>query len=438
MSATAIARRWLPLRARQARLAVRVVLVAAALVALKAFVIDPLTGHFGGPFEDFNAYLGAARSTAAGGSPYAQFNASTVVLSGFDYPPFAAVLVRPLAALSDHWAMVSWMLLTLTCAVAGGVVMARTALPRSWPAAELGALSVLVFAPATYNYWHGQINPLIFLLLAVAYWAYVRDRQVTAGVLLGLAAGTKVAPLIFLVLLLRRRWWRGSGAMVLAGGGTAGLAALLLGTGPSLTFLTQVFPDLSRATGWIYNQSLSGLVSRLADHSVLTVQPTSALVQVAGVAAAVLVVALAGWVTRAAPRTSEERGLEYGLGVIAMLLAGGIAWYPHFTHLLIPLFAVMGLVAARGWRTERPVVLAALGVTAVFAALAPMAVAGLSMQGLAAVSRTGAWWPFLQLCSLPCASALWLAVALAWRLRRGPRPDGGTRQVDTLAAQPSA
>jgi len=409
---------------RQALRLLPLLAAAAVIFALVSFVVDPLIGHFGGSFEDFSAYLGAARSMAAGGSPYAQFDPSTVVMSGFIYPPFAALVVRPLALLSDQAAMDVWLFVNLGCAAAGAVVLARTALPRTWPATELGLLAVVIFAPATYNYWHGQINPLIFLLLAVAFWAYVRDRQVTAGLLLGLAAAIKIAPVIFLVLLLRRRWWRAGGAMVGIGVATVLVSAVSPGLGAGVTFLTRVLPDLNRATGWIYNQSLGGAVSRLADQSVLRVQPTSAAVQVVSVAAALLVVGLAGWATRAGSRSPEERGAEFGLGITAMLLAGGIAWYPHFMHLLIPLFAVLGLVAARGWRAERSVALAAAAVLVVFGVVAPLAIADLSMNGIVAVSRTAAWWPVLQLCSLPCLTVVWLAVALARRLGGRTAPAG--------------
>ena len=410
------------------------VLAAAAVIyALISFVVDPLTGHFGGSFEDFSAYLGAARSMAAGGSPYAQFDPSTVVMSGFIYPPFAALVVRPLALLGDAAARDVWLFVNLGCAVAGGIVLARTALPRSWPATELGLLTVLAFAPATYNYWHGQINPLIFLILAVAFWAYVRERPLTAGLLLGLAAAIKIAPVVLLVLLLRRRWWRAAGAMVGTGLATLLVSAISPGLGAGATFLTRVLPDLNRATGWIYDQSLGGAISRLADQSVLRVQPTSAAVQAASVAAALLVVGLAAWATRPARRTSEERGAEFGLGITAMLLAGGIAWYPHFMHLLIPLFAVLGLAAVRGWRTERSLLLATAVVVVVFGLVAPVAIAGLTMTGIEAVSRTAAWWPFLQLCSLPCLSVAWLAVALALRLGRPTAPAGSPTAAEAAA-----
>ncbi|MGO8686408.1 MAG: glycosyltransferase family 87 protein [Candidatus Dormibacteria bacterium] len=407
-------------RTRRLGVALIVVTVAAVAVALKSFVLDPLTGHFGGPFEDFQAYLGAARSMAAGGSPYAQFDPSTVVMSGFDYPPFAAVVVRPLGLLGDRAAMVVWLLATLASAVAGAILVARTALPRSWPATELGVLAALAFAPSSYNFWHGQINPVVFLLLAVAFWAYVRERQVTVGVLLGFAAAIKIAPVIFLILLVRRRWWRGAGAMVATGLATSAIALAAVGIEPWTTFLTRVLPDLDRATGWIYNQSIGGAISRLADQSVLHVQPTSALVQVTGVVAALVVLGIAGWATRPGSRAPEERGVEFGLGITAMLLAGGIAWYPHFTHLLIPLFAVAGLAAARGWRAERSAVVAAAAVLVAFGLVAPAAIAALTIQGVTAISGTAAWWPFLQLCSLPCLCVAWLAAVLAWRLRREP------------------
>lgn len=424
----------LPVRLRRLRLLLLLVTAAAAAVALKSFVLDPLTGHFGGTFEDFAAYLGAARSMAAGGSPYAQFNPSTVVMSGFIYPPFAAVVVRPLALLSDRAAMDSWLFLSLACALAGAIVAARTALPRSWPATELGVLAALAFAPATYNYWHGQINPLIFLVLAVAFWAYVRERQVTVGVLLGFAAAVKIAPVVFLVLLVRRRWWRGAASMLATGIVASGIAVATIGIGACVTFLTQVLPDLNRATGWIYDQSIGGAISRLADQSVLHVQPTSVPVQVANVAAALLVIGAAGWATRPGWHRPEERGAEFGLGITAMLLAGGIAWYPHFMHLLIPLFAVAGLAAARGWRAERSVVVAAAAVLVAFGVLAPVAIAGLTIQGVTAISRTAAWWPFLQLCSLPCLCVTWLGAVLAQRLRRDPMPAAPPDRAEARAA----
>jgi len=417
------------------RLVLRVVVVAAGLVALKSFVIDPLTGHFTGSFEDFSAYLGAARSMAAGGSPYAQFDPGTVVMSGFVYPPFAAVLVRPLALLSDQMALTVWLIGSVGCAVAGAIIVARTALPASWPRVELGVLAALAFAPATYNYWHGQINPLIFLLLALAYRAYTQDREILTGVVLGVAAGIKVAPVVLILLLLRRHWWRGTATMITTGAVTVTVGLVALGAGTTQTFFKTVFPALNRGVGWIYDQSLGGAVSRLGAHSVLRVQPTSTLFQAGSVVAGVAIVAAAVWATRAGTRSPQERGAEFGLGVTAMMLAGAVAWFPHFTHLLIPLFAAVGLAASRGWRHERGLVLAAVSAVVVFGVIAPIVIAQLTINGIAAISATPAWWPFLQLCSLPCVAAVWLAVALMRSLRAEPQrvaANAGSRRALAL------
>ena len=409
------------LPAGQVRLLIRIAALVAAAVAVKSFVVDPLTGHFGGAFEDFGAYMGAARSMAAGGSPYAQFTSTTPVLSGFTYPPFGAVLVRPLALLNDHQALSVWLALSLATTVIAAVIVARTALPASWPRLELAVIAAVAFGPAAYNYWHGQINGVIFLLLAIAYWAYVTGRGRTAGVVLGLAAGIKVAPIVLLLLLLRRRWWQASAAMVATVVATIGLGVLALGTAATRTFVTTVLPALSRPMGWLYNQSLAAAVSRLVDHSVLTVQPTPLPIIVASVALSALLLGVATWAVRPGPRTQPERSGEFGLGVLAMLLAGSIAWYAHYSALLIPLAAAAALARA-GDRHDRRALLIATAVTVVvFAVVAPLAIAAVSMPSLLALSRSPAWWPLLQLFSLPSLAAVWLVVPLYQSLRRAGR-----------------
>lgn len=422
LKATTLARSARPLRLPNWRLLLRAATAAMVAVAVWSFVIAPLTGHFTGQFEDFRAYIGAARDMAAGRSPYTSFDGSvSVVMTGFDYPPFGAVLVRPLALLSDQAAMTVWLLLCLGCTVAGCFVVARTALPASWPRTELALLGACAFAPATYNYWHGQMNPVIFLLLALAFRSWVRGREVSTGVLLGLAAGIKLAPVVLVVILLKRRWWKGTAAMAATGAASLGVALLALGTGPVRGFVSDVLPSLTRETGWVYNQSLSGLLSRAADHSVLAIQPTLGWLHAASLLGSLAVLGLAAWAVRPGARDAASRGAEFGVAITAMLLAGTIAWYPHFTHLLIPLGAAGGLLAARGWRSERGVLRAALATLLVFGLVAPVVLARiLDITGLAAASHTPAWWPLLQLFSIPSVCVLALMGTLVRSLRRQP------------------
>ena len=421
MAARARTRSFAPLlTAGQARFLLRLAAAGAAAVAVKSFIVDPLTGHFGGSFEDFGAYMGAARSMAAHGSPYAQFSSTTPVMSGFTYPPFAAILVQPLALLTDRQALSVWLALSLVTTVAAAIIVARVALPASWPRLELAVLAAIAFGPVTYNYWHGQINGVIFLLLAVAYWAYVDGRQTTVGLVIGLAAGIKVAPIVLVVLLVRRRWWRSTAAMLATLTATIVAGLVVIGAGPMRTFITEVLPTLGRPMGWLYNQSITGVFGRLFDHSVLVVQPTPRWLTALSWIAGALILGMAAWVTRPGPRPRAERGAEFGLGVVAMLLAGSLAWYAHFTALLIPLAAAAGLVAARGRSTERPLALAIAVTIVVFAVVAPFGIAQLAMTTLSSVSHTPLWWPLLQLSSLPALAALWLGVRLRHSLAAAP------------------
>jgi len=406
-----------PLNASNGRLLLRVAALLATGVAVKSFVVDPLTGHFAGSFEDFAAYMGAARSMAHGGSPYAQFDPSTVVMGGFVYPPFAALLVRPLALLDDRQALSIWLGITLASSLAGAVIVARSSLPAHWPRDELAVFAALAFAPVAYNYWHGQINPIVFLLLAVAFRQYVRGRQVSCGLILGLAAGIKVAPLLLAVLLLRRRWWRGSLAMLAATGLTFLAGFAVLGVGVTRHYLQTVFPTLNRGPGWIYNQSLGGVVARLGGHSVLSVDAPSLPIQLAGLAAGAALLTLTAWAVRPDRGRTGDRGMEFGLGVVAMLLAGSLAWFPHFTHLLIPLFACLGFGAARGWQQQRRVLIAAAATAVAFGLVAPLAISMMNIHWIGAVSHTAMWWPFLQLTSIPALISVWLAVDMARSLR---------------------
>jgi hypothetical protein len=329
----------------------RVILVVALVVTLahafSVFVIDVIADRFTGEFEDFSAYLRAGQDVRQGINPYLAFlNAPAIpTYGGFLYPPLIAVLCVPLAWLPGHWAMAVWIWASLAAIVVGGVILCRTVLPASWPRTQLGVLAGLLYAPSSYNLWHGQMNPFIFLLLALALSAWAKGHQGRCGMLLGLAASLKVAPIVLLVLFVRRGWWRGvlvclaTAAMALAGG----IAAL--GTEVTASWFQWVLPTLWRGTGWIINWSWTGVVDRVARHATTEVEADLLAVRVIALLLGSAGLLLAGWVVRPGTRPAPVRGAEFGIGVAAMLLAGSIAWYPHYISALIPLVAAIGLLA---------------------------------------------------------------------------------------------
>lgn len=408
--------------ARDRRPALSLLITAAAIAASAAavynFVLVPVFGHFAGPFEDFAAYSQAAHALATGASPYANFNSGTIVMSGFDYPPFAALLLRPLDFLSARWQEIVWLWISLGALVGGAVITARALLPAAWPRARIGVVIALVFPPATYNLWHGQVNLVVFLLLAVALSDYLSGHRTRCAVVLGVAASIKLAPIVLLVVLARRGWWRA----VAAGVGTAVAAAAVsvaaLGWTVTHQYITSVLPVLNRDNGWIYNQTWNGLVSRLAQHSVLAADPASLWVHALATALSVGTVVALWFAVRRSSRSRAERGAEFACGVIVMLLVGSIAWYPVYVHLLIALAAAAGLAYERGLHHRALAgwsVATVLGVGLVGAAV----IAAISMQTIVSIAAGPWWWLFLQACSLPALLAAGLLVAMMRSLRHG-------------------
>jgi hypothetical protein len=218
-------------RGRLARAALIGLTAGAALLVIVDFIVAPVTGHFSGLFEDFGPILAAGHAANAGADPYATFLANwrtnMAANLGFDYLPVVATLARPLAALPHQVAMTLWLWWILGCTVAASVITARTALPNGWPRTAIGFSVGILFAPALYNLWHGQMNEVVLLSLAVAFWAWVRGDEVTCGLALGLGGVAKLAPAALLLLLLARRWWRGAAA-----GAGVGLLALVAGVHP--------------------------------------------------------------------------------------------------------------------------------------------------------------------------------------------------------------
>ena len=136
-----------------------------------ALVVLALAGAvaaaFIGELKDLLVYQYGGRAVLADQSPYARDDPATGL--PFTYPPFAAVLMVPLALLPTWLAAAVW---TGASAVAlgGSVVVVRRALGRTSPAWLVVVLGVAALAvePVWQNVTFGQIN--LLLMLAVL-WA---------------------------------------------------------------------------------------------------------------------------------------------------------------------------------------------------------------------------------------------------------------------------
>jgi alpha-1,2-mannosyltransferase len=280
----------------------------------------------------------------------------------FTYPPLAAVAFVPLTVVgfaADRVAMTAVNLAALIALMACASRLAgwRGDPARRWALALAAAAVALWLEPVLTTIGYGQID-LVIALLVVADLTR-SDRARTKGALIGVAAGLKLTPAIFIVYLLAtgRRRAAGVATGTLAATIAAGFAVL---PGSSARYWGGLFLDSGRVTGRAdagggpADQSLRGALIRLdpalgADHRWV---PIVAVVALAGLALAV----------RAGRRGDEGTG--FALCAITGLLASPISWTHHWA-LAVPALLVLA-VRARS-RHSRPGWLAA-GFVALIAA----------------------------------------------------------------------
>ena len=182
-------------------------------------------------------------------------------------------------------------------------------------------LVVLALEPLLRTLLLGQVNAVL-IALVVLDCLVVPERH--RGWLIGIAAGIKLTPAIFVVWLLLRREW---GAALRATG--AGLVTVALGllVAPSSSWFywTGGFGDLGRfgaaAVLGTDNQSLSAVVARLAG---LTSVPTPVVL-----ACGLVAVGLGAWVAARCLRRGDDVGALLAVA-LGGLLASPVSWSHHW------------------------------------------------------------------------------------------------------------
>ncbi|CUR58531.1 conserved membrane hypothetical protein [metagenome] len=315
---------------------------------LVLMVAAAVAGGLQGGFTDLFVYRHAGVNVLDGLPVYTSHDPVTGL--PFTYPPFAAIVMVPLALLPG-W-LAAALLTAVSVAALGAVVMlALGAYSRPTPGWLLALLTVgaLALEPVWQNLSFGQLNVLLMLAVVVD---LVSPQRRWSGVLVGLAAGLKLTPLVFVVLLVLvgRRAAAGRAALAFAATVAIGLVVL---PGSAVTYWTEGLVDASRVgpPALAHNQSVYGVLTRLLDH-----EPSMLLwLAVAGPVAGVTLVVAARW------WRAGDRVLGTGLGALAMLLASPISWSHHWVW-AVPLAVALwerSRVAATVWTAvfvARPVV----------------------------------------------------------------------------------
>jgi alpha-1,2-mannosyltransferase len=287
------------------------ILVVAAVVA----------GALSGGFTDLFVYQYGGRAVLHGLPLYESRDPVTGLR--FTYPPFAAIVMSPLALLPTKVAAAVWAGASVA-AIAAVVVASRRALDRPAPGWLVALLTVgaLVMEPVWQNLAFGQVNLILMIAVLVDLCGPARR---WSGVLVGIAAGVKLTPLVFVVLLVLVGRRAAAGRASLAFAATVGVGFVVT-PGSATSYWTDHLFDAGRVgpAGLAHNQSVYGALTRLLDGP----PPTWAWLAIAGP------LALAGLLVGAAWWRRGDRVLGTGLAALAMLIASPVSWTHHWVWAL--------------------------------------------------------------------------------------------------------
>ena len=262
----------------------------------------------------------------------------------YTYTPFSTVVFSPLsmmpleAAKAVH-TFISVCALFATIAL---IIRALSGAPRLSP--RLVALASLVTflaywsEPVRETLGFGQINLLLMALVAVDMLALGRTRW--HGVLIGIAAGVKLTPVLFIAYLFVTARRRPAVVAAISFVSSIALGWVLMPNSSYTYFFHLMFED--RRIGnprYVGNQSLNGMWFRLVNsyHASRPLWALSAL--------AVLVVGL--WTAqRMYRRFGEPRGLA--VAIVTGLLVSPISWSHHWVWWILPAL----VIADAAWRVR--------------------------------------------------------------------------------------
>ena len=343
-----------------------VLLLVVGFIGFAWQAIRPLV--FNTDMYDFNSYYVAAYATQQGFDPYndealrllAQ-DLNIPKVTEYNYPPFNTLLFLPLSYLPYPAAVLVWRILNLGLVVFAVWLIYKTlALPLGATTALVIGLIVFSYDPLIYNLAIGQINLVILLLITGAAYAWVRQRQVLAGVLLALAASIKIAPAILFIYFL----WKGGLKLVAAGiaaiAAFAAIAFVALGEQPTRKAVAIITAFAQADNAWIANQSWRGFLARLfvGDEFVHALYPAATLERVLYYAGVLGTVALTAFVLYRSRRSGSFH-LEFALVLITFHLISPVTWVHHLVWMLYPLIVLA--VASLDRKYVAPIICFAIG-----------------------------------------------------------------------------
>jgi len=334
---------------------------------------------------DFNAYYVAASTlnldprlsiyNRAVLEETAKISGMRTSFSEYIYPPFFAVILRPLALLPHITAINIWAILNLLWLGLSLLILLKIIGGRlSWWKFGLLFLFLLIFPPVYHTILiFGQVNLLLlFLLLLTLYGTHQKDSrtwQILSGITLGLGVGIKLffAVLIVYYLFYNRR--RVALIAILTVLITIVIGVLGASPSNSLGYFFDVLLDVSQIdkTMWV-NLSLEPSIKRFfipgefqykitsaSEPATAIFRPlihSAALIAKYSLAIVTAAYFLFDWLSLRKRNYGIHDYLRVTLLLISVLLFLPISWFSTFVLIIVPLFLLWAYFKTRSYPIE--------------------------------------------------------------------------------------
>ena len=263
----------------------KIAVAALILMVVGGYIFEAFVNTYGG--LDFSIYrMGAMTIFDNEGFDKELYGRAMVSIGVLDlpftYPPFAALVFLPFAFIPLKVGMAIMVLMTTAAAWWLSSIMYSYAnahgrpLPLQDKLGRYGTIAALTIVVMLCGPWRRtfdlmQINPIIMVLILADFLRPAT--RVPRGVLIGIAGGLKLTPLVFGLILLVRRDWKGIitlGATFLA---TIALGFVLLPQEAPQYWFHAVsdpsrvgdinFVDNISIQGWLMHYGLNGTAAKL-------------------------------------------------------------------------------------------------------------------------------------------------------------------------------
>ena len=274
----------------------------------------------------------------------------------FEHPPFEALILSPLAAVSFRTAYLLWGLLN-AAVVMGLIVHLRPHL--RWPSEDIGYLALWpLFAPIVVTLYQGQSSILVLAGFALAFVQLKKGRPFSAGVAFVLTLFKFQFAVPMAIIFLLRRQWR-----LLAGFASSGavlvLASLVaVGRGGILDYIR----FLTRISGNPQNVSYGSAIDMPTLHGLLYAVLGSRLnglgLNVVVALASLALLMWTAWNWKSSP-SAAHFDLVFSAAIAASLLSGSHMFTQDFSPLLLAML-LSGAHLSKLLRTPRVILVVSL------------------------------------------------------------------------------